>query len=301
MAITAPLVWLDGALVPSADATMPLMGHAPQRGSLVFDVGSFHPTAKGPALFRAREHVARFMNSARIVGLSLAYDEEALVRAAVSVVRECGRDEGLVRWSVFFAVAEPDLLPRDGATRVAVAAQLLQDVGRPKPLRISVFDDARKAAPDVLSPEAKAAASYLGPMLARRRAVAAGADDVVLLDREGNVAEAPIANVFVVRGGTLVTPPLGYVLPGITRDAVLAIAREEAIPVEEAKLSPEALATADEAFLTATSLPIAPIASVNGRALGSVPGPITSRLTERLEAAQRGADAAFGRWLTLLR
>ncbi|AKU98940.1 Branched-chain amino acid aminotransferase [Labilithrix luteola] len=300
MAITAPLVWLDGALVPAADATLPLMGHAPQRGSLVFDVGSFHPTTKGPALFRAREHVARFVNSARIVGLSLAYDEEALVRAAVSVVRECRRDEGLVRWSVFFAAAEPDLLPRDGATRVAVAAQLLQDTGRPKPLRIAVFDDARKASPDVLSPEAKAAASYLGPMIARRRAVASGADDVVLLDRDGDVAEAPIANVFVVRGGTLVTPSLGYVLPGITRDAVLAIARDEGLSVQEAKLSPEALATADEAFLTATSLPIAPVASVNGRALASAPGPITARLVERFEAAQRGAHPSFAHWLTHL-
>lgn len=298
MAITAPLLWLDGALVETVSATMPVMAHAPQRGSLVFDVGSFHRAKSGIALFRAREHVARFMRSARIVGLALPFDEQALLRAAIDVVAACGRDEGLVRWSVYFAASEPDLLPRDTTTHVAVAAQLLQDPPHMKPIRVAVFDDARKAAPDALSPEAKVAAAYLGPMLARKRAVAAGADDVVLLDRDGNIAEAPIANVFAVAGGTLWTPPLGHVLPGITRDAVLAIALAEGIPVREELLTREAFASADEAFLTATSFPIAPIGSIDGKALASAPGPLTSRVASALIAAQRGESAAFGAWLT---
>ncbi len=308
MAITAPLLWLDGSLVETSSATIPLMGHAPQRGSLVFDVGSFHAASAGSAhpgvtLFRAREHVARFLRSARIVGLGVAFDEHALVRAAVDVVAACGRKGGLVRWSVFFAAAEPDLLPRNTATRVAVAAQLLEesthgpDPSHMKPIRVAIFDDARKASPDSLSPEAKVAAAYLGPMLARRRAVAAGADDVVLLDREGNIAEAPIANVFAVIGGTLCTPALGHVLPGITRDAVLAIALAEGIPVREAALTREAFESADEAFLTATSFPIAPIAAIGARTLAA-PGPITMRLATRLAAAQLGTDDTFAAWLT---
>jgi branched-chain amino acid aminotransferase len=301
MAITAPLMWLDGALVETRSATIPLMGHAPQRGSLVFDVGSFHPANGTIALFRAREHVARFLRSGRIVGLALPFDADALVRAAVDVVAACKRDDGLVRWSVYFAASEPDLLPRDTTTRVAVAAQLLEDPPRMKPLRIAVFDDARKASPAALSPEAKVAAAYLGPMLARQRAVAAGADDVVLLDDEGNIAEAPIANVFAVVEGTLCTPPLGRILPGITRNAVLALALAEGIPVREAALTREAFTAADEAFLTATSFPIAPIGAIDGRALrGGAPGPITTRLAARLEAAQRGNDDAFTAWLTRL-
>ena len=298
MAITAPLLWLDGELIATSSATIPLMGHAPQRGSLVFDVGSFHPANGGVALFRAREHVARFMRSARIVGLAVRFDEEALVRAAVEVVGVSGRDDGLIRWSALFAAGEPDLLPRDLTARIAVAAQLLEDPPQMKPLRVAVFDDARKAGPDVLSPEAKVAAAYLGPMLARRRAMAAGADEVVLLDRDGNVAEAPVANVFAVVGGTLWTPPLGHILPGITRDAVLAIALAEGIAVREEPLPAEALASADEAFLTATSLPIAPISTVNGRSLGTAPGPITTRLASRLTAAQHGHDSKLGAWLT---
>jgi len=298
LAITAPLLWLDGAIVETKAATIPLMGHAPQRGSLVFDVGSFHRTGSGVALFRAREHVARFARSARIVGLALPFDEDALVRAAVDVVAACERDDGLVRWSVYFTASEPDLLPRDPTTHVAVAAQLLQDPPRMKPIRIATFDDARKAAPNALSPEAKVAAAYLGPMLARRRAVAAGADDVVLLDHAGNVAEAPIANVFVVKKGVLYTPSLGCVLPGITRDAVLALALAEGIEARETTVTREELASADEAFLTATSIPIAPIGAVDAHVLGNAPGPVTTRLAARLGAAQRGDDPAFASWLT---
>jgi hypothetical protein len=205
MAITAPLLWLDGTLVDSAAATIPMMAHAPQRGSLVFDVGSFHPVKLGVAMFRAREHVARFLRSARIVGLALAYDEEALLRAANDVVVAADRDEGLIRWSVYFASNEPDLLPRDASTHVAVAAQLLQDPPRAKPIRVATFDDARKAAPEALSPEAKVAAAYLGPMLARKRAVAAGADDGPGSPTITSVALAGPDSVTV----TLSAPPTG--------------------------------------------------------------------------------------------
>jgi branched-chain amino acid aminotransferase len=299
MSITAPRLWLSGALVDTEAATLPLHGHAPQRGSLVFDVGSFHPSRdRGVLLFRARDHVARFLRSARIVGLDVPFDEEALVRAAREVVAACARPSGLVRWSVCFAAREPDLVPRDRRTHVAVAAQLLEDPPQPRPLRVVTFADAQKAPPEALPPEAKVAAAYLGPMLARRRAQAAGADDVLLLDREGNVAEAPIANVFAVQAGALVTPALGYVLPGITRDAVLALARALDLPVREGALTREELALADEAFLTSSPLPIAAIGAVDGRTLEGAPGPVTRRLAARLAAAQRGEDAAFASWVT---
>lgn len=299
MAITAPLVWLDGALVPTSTAGVPIMGHAAQRGSLVFDAGSFNLAAGGPALFRARDHVARFRRSAGIVGLELPYDDETLVQAAVAVVLKCGANEGLVRWSVFSRASEPDLVPRDPKAHVAVAAQTLEDSGPRSPIRVAVFDDARKAAPDVLSPEAKAAAAYLGPMLAKKRAIAAGADDVVLLDRDGDIAEAPIANVFAVIGKTLWTPPLGRILPGITRDTVLTLARKAKLPVREERLPASAFADADEAFLCGTSLPIAPISRINDRALAA-PGPVTTKTIESVMAARRGSDTAHADWLTFV-
>lgn len=300
MTITAPLLWLDGDLVASTTAGAPLLGHAAQRGSLVFDVGSFNPAARGTALFRARDHVARFLKSARIVGLEVSFTEEELVRAAVRVVGESREERGLVRWSAFLRAREPDLVPDDHSTHIAVAAQALTAPPRRDPIRIAVFSDARKASPDVLPPDTKAAGAYLGPMLARKRAIAAGADEVVLLDHEGDIAEAPIANAFAVVSDTLWTPPLGRVLPGVTRASVLSIARAEGIPVREERLPLEAFSSADEAFLTSTSLPLAPIASVNGRALRSAPGPITTFFRERIAGARSGAHPERAEWLTYL-
>lgn len=301
MAITARRIWLDGEMVESSTAAAPLMGHAIQRGSLVFDVGSWNPTSHGPALFRARDHVARFLRSMRIVGLEATYDAEALLRAAVEAAAGSGSNAGLIRWSAFLKAREPDLVPKDHAAHVAVAAQILEDPPPQAPIRVAVFLDARKAAPDVLSPETKAGAAYLGPMLARKRAIAAGSDEIVLLDRDGDIAEAPIANVFAVVDGTLWTPPLGRILPGITRDTTLAIARAEGIPVREERLPLEAFVAAEEAFLSATSLPLTPIGWINGKALPHAPGPITRRLLDRIVAARHGNDPPHAGWLTHLR
>jgi branched-chain amino acid aminotransferase len=288
MATTAKAVWLDGSLGTLDDAALPLTSHAVQRGSLVFDLGSFHGAPQGVALFRAREHVVRFLGSTRLIGLELDHDEAALLAAARAVVRANGIEEGLIRWTAVYAAPEPDLVPRETRTRVLVSVHTLQDAPKTNGMRVSIFADARKAPREVMPPEAKVAASYLGPMLARRRAMAAGSDEVVLVDGDGFVAEAPTANVFAVVGGALWTPPLGNVLPGVTRDAVLTLARAEGIAVREEPLPVDALAGADEAFLTATSLPLGPIGSINGRALRHDVGPITTRLKQRLVAIQHG-------------
>jgi len=150
----------------------------------------------------------------------------------------------------------------------------------------------------VLSPQVKVAAAYLGPMLAKRRALARGYDEVVLLDGDGRVAEAPTANVFCVKGGELVTPPTDRVLAGITRASVLEIAGAEGIAAREAHLSPDDLAGADEAFLAGTSLPVQAIDSVDGRPLrAGAPGPMTARLKGLLVACERGEDPRFAQWL----
>jgi branched-chain amino acid aminotransferase len=293
MAITAPTIWLDGKLVPVESAGAPLMGHAIQRGSLVFDVGSF----RAGALFRARDHVRRFLRSTRIVGIAVEPGEDALIEAAVAVVRASNASEGLVRWSAFFGVDNPDLIPSSEAARVAVAAQLYRDPPRaqPAPIKVATFEDARKAGPSALPPDAKAGAAYLGPMLARKRAIAAGADDVVLLDDDGDIAEGPIANAFCVMANELWTPPLGRILPGITRDTVLTLAREMGIVVHEKRVSRAAFLGADEAFLSGTSLPLSPISQIDSRVLPA-PGPLTSRLLEAVHAARQGQS--HPEWLT---
>jgi branched-chain amino acid aminotransferase len=296
---------MEGELVSPERATMPVMGHAAHRGSLVFDFGVFHTTPSGPTVFRLRDHVQRFLRSASLLGLELGYDAGALVEASRRAVAASELGEGHLRWTAFVPSPEADLLPRSPRAHVAIAAYApadLADEGPPLPpkpaaLRVAVFDDARKAPPDVFPPLAKIAGAYVGPLIAKRRAVAAGADEIVLLDAEGDVAEAPTSNVFAVVRGELLTPPLGRILDGITRDSVLAIARAEGIPAREVALSRGAFESADEAFLTASSFPVAPIVSVNGHAMkAGAPGLLTARVKAVLLAAERGADPRFLAW-----
>jgi len=308
-------VWLNGTLVGWDEARVSVLSHGIQRGALVFDVGPLRDAGSRTLLFRPREHIARLLRSAALVGHRIPWSEAQLLDATVATAGSAvaaGTRSALVRWSAYVATVEPDVVPRAAAAAsVAIAVitpedQVLPGVEAPAPkaetVRLQVPRDLRKAGPEVFPPQAKVAASYLGPMLAKRAALAAGFDEVVLLDREGRVAEAPTCNVFAVRGGELVTPPLERVLAGITRDAVLAVARAEGIPAREAHLSPEELAEADEAFLTASSLPVQGIASVDGRALkGGAPGPVTRRLRDALTACERGEDARFASWVVDVR
>ena len=305
-------VWLDGRVVPGEAAVASVLSHAIQRGSLVFDVGAMREGRGGVVvLFRPREHVERFLRSAALVGLEVAGDADALLAATVEIARESRATSALVRWSAFVPSAEPDVVPRKSArASVAIAVLAPEDYAaegtappsRPATFRVAIAPDVRKAGPEVLPPQAKVAAAYLGPMLAKRRAISAGYDEVVLLDRDGFVAEAPTANVFAVRGAMLLTPPTDRVLAGITRDSVLALAQVEGIAAREAPLRPDELADADEAFLTATSLPVQPIASIDGRPLrGGAPGPVTARIMAAFAACERGEDPRFTRFVLAVR
>ncbi len=301
-------VWLDGVMVPWREAQTSILAHAMQRGALVFDVGAIRPARGGrPLLFRPRDHIARFLRSASLVGLPVAWDEDALLRATIETVHASGLASGLVRWSAFVPTLEPDVVPR-GESPACVAIAAVGPAGtvaagpapprRPAGVRVMIPGDMRKAGPEVFPPQAKVAASYLGPMLAKRRALATGFDEVVLLDGEGHVAEAPTANVFLVRQGALVTPPLERVLAGITRDSVLAIAEAERLAAREEAFTAEDLRNADEAFLVATSLPVQAVASVDGRLLrGGAPGPLTLRIRDAIAACERGEDSRFAGWV----
>ena len=300
--------------------------HGMQRGALVFDVGRMREGPNGTwLLFRPREHLARFVRSAELIGLTVPWDPGTLLEATVRVARgappgierapssgdQPERTSALVRWSAFVPSLEADVVPRSAARgSVAIAVIAPEDsvppgeapARKPAALRVQVPRDLRKAGPEVFPPQAKVSASYLGPMLAKRRALAEGFDEVVLLDGEGRVAEAPTANVFVAKGGALTTPPTERVLSGITRDSVLALARAEGIRVDESHLFTEDLEHADEAFLTATSMPVQPIAAFGHRALGTpVPGPLTARIRELLLACEQGEDPRFANWTVEVR
>ena len=304
-------IWLDGRLVPWSEATVHVLSHSMARGSLVFDYMSVHATPRGPAIFRLGDHVARFLKSVELVGLPLAQSEAELRRACIEAVR-ANPGTKVVKLNAFLPSVEVDVVPVDDHVAVAAAAydpwedvQARKDVPPahpPKTVRLWLEKERRQRRPDILHPHAKVAANYTSAMYAKWQARKSGYDEVLLVDEQGFLAEGPTTNFFLVdRDGALRTPPEQGVLLGVTRSSVIALAEAEGRKVLEEPLRPEALFGAAEAFLTGTSAGVWPIASVDGRSIGSAcPGPVSEALGARFRRAVAGEDPAFSSWLSFV-
>ncbi len=298
------LVWHDGQYVPWDEATVSAFSHGMQRGASVFDVGAFALGKTGFHLFRGRDHVERFVRSANAIGLSIVHSIDHMLEVARNLASRSGHDAGLVRWTAAVPTVQPDVVPIDTQACVSIAAYAPTDLWlenlapkRPDAYAVQIATTIRKAPPEVLPPHVKVSASYLGPMLARRRALEQGFNEVLLCNLKGFILEAPTSNVFWVKDGVLRTPPGREVLLGITRESVIAIAAFLGIPFEEAPLTSEALRSADEAFLTATSYPLMPIARVDDCVFDPpLPGDLTVRIRDALVAAIAGEPSPFCAW-----
>jgi branched-chain amino acid aminotransferase len=302
-------LWMDGAFVPWGEATTHVLSHSHQRGSLIFDFLRVVAAERGPALFRLREHVERLERSAELMGLPLQQDVDTLCAATLATV---ARNPGVtdVKISAYLPSIEVDVVPLDDRVSVAIAAyDPAADINahkpappgpRPETLRLWVEKDLHNRRKDILVPQAKVAANYASPMLAKWRARRAGYDEVLLTDATGCIAEAPTSNVFLVEAaGALVTPPAEGVLHGVTRRSILEVAVHDGLEVREAPVRPEDLSAAAEVFLCGTSAFVWPVTTLDDKPIGAqAPGPVTRRLRERLDRICAGRDPAFERWLT---
>jgi branched-chain amino acid aminotransferase len=300
-------IWIDGELVPWEKATVHVLSHSLQRGSLIFDYMSVYETPHGPAVFRMPEHVARLLHSAELVGLPLTMDARAIEAAILTTVR-ANPGATAVKVSAYLPSIEVDVVPLDPHVAVAVAAYDPQaDVNagkptqphRPATLKIWIEKAVKNRREDIVPPQAKVSGNYTSPMQAKWNARRAGYDEILLVDEDGYVAEGPTTNVFLVDAqGVLATPPEAKVLLGVTRSSILELARSEGITTQERRILPDELASAAEVFLTGTTAGVWPVESVDGHKIaGGAPGPVSARLAKRFRAVTRGEDPAFAHWL----
>ena len=300
-------IWVDGALVPWDQATVHVLSQSLQRGSLVFDYMSVHETPRGAAVFRLREHVERFLQSIELVGLPLRRGQDEIEAAILETVR-ANPGARAVKVSAYLPSIEVDVVPMDDRVALAITAyDPKADVIERNPgryawratIRLWVEKRLRNRRKDILPPQAKVAANYASPMAAKWAARRAGYDEIVLVDEDGFVAEAPTANLFwVERSGALRTPPAERVLLGVTRQSLLEIAKHDGIEVAEALIRPDDLARQAEVFLTGTTAGVLPVESLDGAPIGDGrPGPVSTELGARLREIQSGRDPAFAHWL----
>jgi branched-chain amino acid aminotransferase len=308
MATSDRKIWLDGELVPWADATVHVLSHSLQRGSLVFDYMSVHECAGGPAIFRLDEHVERFLQSCQLTGLEVGRDASE-IRAAIGVAVRANPGATAIKVSGYLASIEIDVVPVDTHVTLAIAAyDPASDVAADKPVQVKrrssvrlwIEKDIKNRRADIVPPQAKTAANYASPMVAKARARANGYDEILLIDEFGNVAEVPTTNIFMVDAeGALRTPSIERVLLGVTRAAILEIAEHQGIEVREVEIRPEELMAAAEVFLTGTTAGVLPVESIDGQRIGSsVPGPVSAKLREHFSRISAGEDATFAHWLT---
>ena len=293
-------IWMDGELVPWDEARVHVLTHSLHYGSGVFEGIRAYSTSQGPAVFRLTEHIDRLFASAGIFLIDIPFTPAQLVEAVKDTVRVNGLDACYIRPLVYLGYGEMGLNPLPAPVNVSVAVwpwgSYLGDDGIKNGVRMQISSWQRHA-PNALPPAAKGTGMYINSSMAKVEALKAGYDEAILLSPQGYVSECTGENLFVVKNGRLLTPPVAAgALEGITQHSVVTIARDLGYEVAEANLLRTDLYLAEEAFLTGTAAEVVPIRSVDDRVIGE-PGPITKAIQETYFATVRGEVDQYKDWL----
>lgn len=271
---------MDGKLVPWDEGRVHLLTHSLHYGLGVFEgTRAYEQKTGGTAVFRLRDHLLRFKQSARIVRLDLPFDHEAMEKATLDLIAANRQESCYLRHLAFIGSGSMGVDPGDNPVRLAIASwkwgAYLGEEGLRRGVRLAVSTHARLSFASSFG-RAKATGNYITAVLAKREAVLRGYDDCVMLDANGYVAESSGANLFIVRDGVIKTPPPPGILPGITRDTVQWLAAQRGWEVQQMPFARDEMYSADEVFLTGTAAEVTPVREVDDRMIGDgVPGPYT--------------------------
>ena len=278
-------IWMNGSMIAWKDATVHVAVHALHYGSSVFEGIRCYKTPKGRMILGLRQHIRRLLNSAKIYRMDCTYTQTDLEKACAEVVNSNNMDEAYLRPLLFrgyYALGVyPDQCPIDAVVMPLRWGKYLGDEALERGIEVCVSSWGRMA-PNTLPALAKSGANYMNSQLIKIDAIRLGFEEGIALDMHGYVSEGSGENIFLVQEGVLHTPPLcSSILPGITREAILLLAKELGIPTKEEEIPRETLYIADEVFFTGTAAELTPIRSIDKVQVGvGKPGPITRRLQE---------------------
>jgi branched-chain amino acid aminotransferase len=298
----ADLIWHNGELVAWEDAKIHVLTHGLHYGTGVFEGVRAYETEHGTAVFRHQEHIARLFTSAELYYMPIPYTQEQLRQATHELLIANGLRECYIRPIVFRGYGTMGLFPLEAPVEVSIAAwpwgAYLGEDAKHEGIRAKV-STWRRLPSDSVVPQAKASGTYLNSILAKIESTKAGYQEAILLDPQGFVCEGSGENIFVVRNGTITTPPLSSgALDGITRNSLIQIAADLGYRVSEQTLARGELYVADEVFMTGTAAELVPIREIDDHTIGAgVRGPITTALQQVFEDAIRGRDPRYAAWL----
>ncbi|HWO70461.1 MAG TPA: branched-chain amino acid transaminase [Actinomycetota bacterium] len=296
-------IWMDGELVDWAEARFHVLSHALHYGSGVFEGIRCYDTVRGPAVWHLDEHLRRLFRSAKLYHLEIPYSLDALAEAIKDTIRANGLRSCYIRPLAFRGYGEMGVNPLQAPVNVVIAVwpwgAYLGEEALERGVRVKISSWKRNDQ-NSLPASAKATGQYINSVLAKVESLKAGYDEAIMLNQQGYVTDGSGENVFVVRGGVLVTPPVSAgCLDGITRASVMRMARDLGYEVREENLVRTDLYNADEAFFTGTAAEVTPIREVDDRVIGEGHrGPITKEIQSTFFAATKGELERYAEWLT---
>jgi branched-chain amino acid aminotransferase len=295
---------MNGELVDWADANIHILTHTLHYGMGVFEGIRAYETPDGPAVFRLTEHMMRLHNSAKIMGMDMPYSVEELVQATKDVVAASGLPSAYIRPIAYYGYGEMGLNTLPCSVDVAIACwpwgAYLGDHGLTEGIRLKISSWMRHDH-NSMPPAAKTTGNYVNSSLAKVEALKAGYDEAVMLSPEGTISECTGENIFVVRGGILLTPPIASgALEGLTQDTVTTIANDLGFEVRREVLTRSDLYICEEMFLCGTAAEISAVNSVDDRTI-ACPGSKTLAIAEEYAKAVRGQTEKYKGWLEYVR
>ena len=296
-------IWMNGNLVPWDEAKVHVLCHALHYGTAIFEGLRCYKAAKGPAVFRLNEHTDRLFNSARIYRMEIPYTKEEINGAIVKTVKANELEECYIRPLVYRGYRDMGVNPLTCPVEMSIAAfefgTYLGEGALEQGVEVMVSTWNRMA-PNTFPAIGKASANYMNSALVKMEALLNGCAEGIALDIFGYVSEGSAENLFLIKDGTLHTPQIGAsILPGVTRDSVIRIAKDLGYSVKEQFVPRELLYIADEAFLTGTGVEITPIAVIDKIPVGKGKrGEITREIQEQFFQIARGDDRYH--WLTYI-
>jgi len=293
---------MDGSFVNWADANVHVLTHSLHYGLAAFEGIRCYKGKSGSAIFKLQEHVDRLFDSAHIGMMTIPYDKKQVTEAIVETVRVNKLDACYIRPLVYIGYGAMGVYPGDNPIKLAIAAwkwgSYLGDDALANGMRARVSSFTRHHV-NVSMTRGKISGYYVNSILAKQEAKVDGYDEAILLDPEGYVSEGTGENIFLVRKGRMKTTPLTSILEGITRNAVIDLAREQGVVVLEERFTRDEMYIADEMFVTGTAAELTPVREIDNRRIGmGKPGPITLALQKRFFSIVRGEDASHESWLT---
>ena len=296
---TTKKIWMNGKFIPWDQAKVHILTHSLHYGSGVFEGIRAYDTKKGTTVFQLDAHINRLYYSAKAVHMEVPWTKKELKKAIIDTIKVNKIKSCYIRPIFYYGYGELRVGPGGCPTEGAIAVWPWGSYLGEEAIRVKVSDFIR-IHPRSSVTDAKICGHYINSMLAGLQATKNGYSEALLLDYDGNVAEGPGENFFMVKDGKIVTPLLGAILDGITRGSVIALAKDLGFKVEERTITLEEIYASQECFFTGTAAEVTPIGSINDKIISKKIGPITKKIKDEFAKITKGENEKYHKWLTII-